>query len=35
MDTIEHDDNSSTGNKLDTQRDIIRKSINETPMTSG
>ena len=29
MNTIEHEDDSSTGNKLDTQRDIIRKSINE------
>ena len=29
MNTIEHEDDLSTGNKLDTQRDIIRKSINE------
>ncbi len=27
MNTIEHDDGSSTGNKLDTQRDIIRQSL--------
>ena len=27
MNTIEHDDDSSTGNKLDTQRDIIRQSL--------
>jgi acetone carboxylase gamma subunit len=29
MNTIEHDDDSSTDDKLDTQRDIIRQSINE------
>ena len=29
MNSIEHDDNSSTDDKLDTQRDIIRQSINE------
>ena len=27
MNNIEHDDDSSTGNKLDTQRDIIRQSL--------
>ena len=27
MNTIEHDDDLSTGNKLDTQRDIIRQSL--------
>ena len=27
MNTIEHDDGSSTGNKLDAQRDIIRQSL--------
>ena len=27
MNNIEHDDNSSTGNRLDTQRDIIRQSL--------
>ena len=29
MNTIEHEDNSSTDDTLDTQRDIIRQSINE------
>ena len=29
MNTIEHDDGSSTDNKLDTQRDIIRQSLDE------
>ena len=27
MNTIEHEDDLSTGNKLDTQRDIIRQSL--------
>ena len=27
MNTIEHDDNSSADDKLDTQRDIIRQSL--------
>ena len=29
MNTIEHDDDLSTGSKLDTQRDMIRQSLNE------
>ena len=29
MNSIEHDDGSSTDDKLDAQRDIIRQSINE------
>ena len=29
MNSIEHDDDLSTDDKLDTQRDIIRQSLNE------
>ena len=29
MNTVEHEDNSSTDDTLDAQRDIIRQSINE------
>ena len=35
MDTIEHEDDPSTDDTLDEQRDIIRQSINEIPNDIG